>query len=68
MVTPAARRGAVAHLEQGYEMSERLACSLIGADRSSVRYRHRRLDDRELREVLAGPPRRIGGSAIAACM
>lgn len=33
-------------------MSERRACSLIGADRSSVRYRHRRPDDRELREVL----------------
>src|SRR5690606_16685843 len=54
MVTPAARREAVAHLEQGYEMSERRACSLIGADRSSVRYRHRRPDDRELREVLRG--------------
>lgn len=52
MVTPAARRGAVAHLEQGYEMSERRACSVIGADRSSVRYR--RPDDRELREVLRG--------------
>ena len=54
MVTPAARREAVAHLEQGYEMSERRACSLIGVDRSSVRYRHRRPDDRELREVLRG--------------
>lgn len=54
MVTPAARREAVAHLEQGYEMSERRACSLIGVDRSSVRYRHRRPDDRELREVLLG--------------
>ena len=52
MVTPAARREAVAHLEQGYEMSERRACSLIGADRSSVRYRHRRPDDHELRDVL----------------
>ena len=49
-----ARREAVVHLEQSYEMSERRACSLIGADRSSVRYRHRRPDDRELREVLRG--------------
>lgn len=54
MVTPAARREAVAHLEQGYEMSERRACSVIGADRSSVRYRHRRPADRELRKVLRG--------------
>jgi putative transposase len=54
MVTPAARREAAAHLEQGYEMSERRACSLIGADRSSVRYRHRRPDDAALREVLRG--------------
>lgn len=54
MVTPAARREAVAHLEQGYEMSERRACSLIGVDRSSVRYRHRLHDDRELCEVLRG--------------
>jgi putative transposase len=50
MVTPAARREAVAHLEQGYEMSERRACSVLGVDRSSVRYRHRRPDDAELRE------------------
>ena len=35
-------------------MSERRACSLIGADRSSVRYRHRRPDDAVLREVLRG--------------
>ena len=52
MVTPAAGREAVAHLEQGYEMSERRACSLIGADRSSVRYLHRRPDDAELRDEL----------------
>jgi putative transposase len=54
VVTPAARREAVAHREQGYERSERRACSLIGADKSSVRYRHRRPDDRELREVPRG--------------
>ena len=54
MVTPAARREAVAHLEQGYGMSERRACSVIGADRSSVRYRPRRPDDAVLREALRG--------------
>lgn len=62
-MTPAARREAVAHLEQGHEMSERRACSLIGADRSSVRYQHRRPDDTELREALhkaAGTHRRFG--------
>ncbi|MBL3570251.1 transposase [Rhodovulum visakhapatnamense] len=61
MGTPAARREAVAHLEQGYEMSEGRACCLIGADRSSVR--HRRPDDRDLRKVLrgaAGTHRRFG--------
>jgi len=52
VVTPAARREAVAYLEQGYEMSERRACPLIGADRSSVRYRHPRPDDAALRDTL----------------
>lgn len=49
-----ARRQAVAHLERGYEMRERRACSLIGADRSSVRYRPRRPDDAALRAALHG--------------
>jgi putative transposase len=52
VVTPAGRREAVAHLEEHYEMSERRACSVLGVDRSSVRYRHRRPDDAELREEL----------------
>ena len=33
-------------------MSERRACSILGVDRSSVRYRHRRPDDAELRAAL----------------
>jgi putative transposase len=49
MVTPAVRRNAVAHLVEVYEMSERRACSTIGVDRSSVRYRSRRPDDAALR-------------------
>ena len=39
MVTPAARREAVAHLRVAYEVSERRACSTLGSDRTSVRYR-----------------------------
>ena len=38
MVTPDARREAVAHLRVTYEVSERRACSALGPDRTSVRY------------------------------
>src|SRR5687768_3625975 len=37
MVTPAARREAVVHLCAMHEVSQRRACSVIGADRTSVR-------------------------------
>lgn len=63
MVTPAVRREAVAILVNEHEMSERRACSVIGADRASVRYRSRRPDDADLRErlrELAGERRRFG--------
>lgn len=63
MVTPAARRDAVAHLRQSHEMSERRACATIGADRSSVRYRSRRPNDAALRarlRELADQRRRFG--------
>ncbi len=57
MVTPAARREAVAHLRVAYEVSERRACSALGADRTSVRYRSHRPDDGvvriRLRELAA---------------
>lgn len=62
-MTPAARRDAVAILVEVHEMSERRACSVIGADRTSVRYRSRRPDDAGLRErmrTLAGERRRFG--------
>ena len=39
MVTPAAKREAVAHLRAGFDMSERRACRVIGCDRMTVRYR-----------------------------
>jgi putative transposase len=52
MVTPAARREAVAHLRIAYEVSERRACSALGADRTSVRYRSNRPDDEPIRSQL----------------
>jgi putative transposase len=63
MVTPAARREAVVHLCAVHEVSQRRACSVIGIDRSSMRYRCRRPDDRVLRErlrSLASERRRFG--------
>lgn len=52
MVTPAARREAATHLQASHGMSERRACRVIGADRTSIRYRSQRDDDGELREKL----------------
>ena len=63
MVTPAARREAVAHLRTVFEVSERRACSALGTDRSSVRYCGRRGDDAAARarlRELAGIRRRFG--------
>jgi putative transposase len=52
MVTPVARREVVAHLCCSYAVSQRRACQVIGADRSSMRYRSRRPDDGYLRQRL----------------
>jgi len=52
MVTPAAKREAVAHLRAVFGMGERQACRVIGAGRTSMRYRSRRDDDGSLREKL----------------
>ena len=63
MVTPAARCEAAAHLHQVYGVSQRRACQAIGADRSSVRYRHRRPDDVAIRvrlREIAAVRRRFG--------
>ncbi|MCE0507339.1 IS3 family transposase [Roseivivax sp. GX 12232] len=63
LVTPAAKRLAIACLVECHEMSERRACHLIGADRSMIRYCARRPDDDLLRErmrELAGERRRFG--------
>ncbi|WP_372712388.1 IS3 family transposase [Azospirillum argentinense] len=63
MVTPAARRAAVAHAQAVHGISQRRACAILGVDRSSVRYRSRRMDDAplliRLRE-LAAQRRRFG--------
>src|SRR6266545_4628791 len=42
MVTPAAKREAVAHVRSAFELSERRACRMIGCVRMTVRYRSRR--------------------------
>ena len=63
MVTPAAKREAVAHLRTRFAVSERRACSVIEVDRMMVRYRPTRPDDVALRErlkVLAQERRRFG--------
>ena len=63
MVTPAAHREAAQYLRSTHEMSERRACRLVGADRTSVRYQATRPDDDALRErlkALAQERRRFG--------
>jgi putative transposase len=63
MVAPAAKRQAVAHLQATLGMSERRACMVVGADRTSMRYRSCRTDDGDLRSrlcELAQQRRRFG--------
>jgi putative transposase len=63
MVTPAAKREAVAHLKSVHEMSERRACRVIGCQCMTVRYHQRRPDDPRLRDrlvALARERRRFG--------
>jgi putative transposase len=63
MVTPAAKREAVAHVRSAFELSERRACRIIGCVRMTVRYCSRRPADTELRDrlrALAHERRRFG--------
>jgi putative transposase len=63
VVTPAARREAADHVVRQHGVSERRACLIVGADRSTVRYRSRRPDDASLRlrlRELAAERRRFG--------
>ncbi len=52
MVTPAAKRKAVAHLCDEHQVSQRRACNVLQVDRSTVRYQSRRVDDAELRDAI----------------
>jgi putative transposase len=63
MVTPVAKRQAVAHLCSSFEVSQRRACDVVGADRSSVRYLSSRPCDAVIRarlRELATTRRRFG--------
>lgn len=62
-MTPAARRSAVAHARAAHGISERRACAILGAERTSVRYRERQPDDAEIRarlRALAAERQRFG--------
>jgi putative transposase len=70
MVTPAAKREAVGHLRSAFEVSERRACTVIGADGTSVRYRVRRGDDEPIRarlRELASERHRLVTAACTCC-
>ena len=63
MVTPDAKRDALAHACLVHGVSQRRAYEALDVDRSSVRYRSLRPDDRELREAMksvAAQRRRFG--------
>ena len=63
MVTPAAKRQAVAHLLQSHGMSERRACRVIGCCRMTMRYEAVRQEDAVVRKrlkELARARRRFG--------
>jgi len=63
VVTPAAKRQAVAHACAVHEVSERRACQTLGVDRSSMRYSTRRAGDADVRlriRELAAHRRRFG--------
>ncbi len=63
MVTPGAKREAVAHAREHHGLSERRACSLVGISRRVARYQSARSDDGALRarlRELAAERRRFG--------
>ena len=63
MVTPGAKRDAVAHARAHHGPSERRACTLVGVSRRVIRYQSTRADDGPLRQrlrELAAERRRFG--------
>src|SRR6188768_1176611 len=63
MVTPDAKRKAVAHAREVHGVSQRRACQALRIDRSTVRYTSTRPDDAPLREAMkavAAERRRFG--------
>ena len=63
MVTPEAKRDAVAHLCEEHKVSQRRACEVLQFDRSSIRYKSTRDDDASVREAMkqvASDRRRFG--------
>lgn len=63
MVTPDAKRDAVAHVCEKHDVSQRRACEVLSVDRSSVRYQSVRPDDTPIREAMkkiASERRRFG--------
>jgi putative transposase len=63
VVTPAARREAVAHLLVGLRMSEQQPCRMLGCCRMTAGYQTLRVDDAALREgktAMAHKRRRFG--------
>ena len=52
MVTPDAKREAVARVVQEHGVSQRRACEVLSVDRSSIRYRSIRSDDACIREAM----------------
>ena len=63
MVTPAAKRQAVAHACEQHGVSQRRACAALNIDRSTVRYASVRPDGAHLREAMkkvAAERRRFG--------
>lgn len=67
MVTPAARREAVAHLTHSYAVSQRRACKAIAVERTAIRYRSTRPADAAIRarlRELAAIRRRFGSRRL----